>query len=145
MSRALRSSTYARPAGFTLIELMIVVTIIGVLAAIAYPGYSAYTKRAQRSAAQQLMLEIASKEESYLQDARAYTTALTGTPSLNMARTGWTCTAAACSNNFYDVAVTASGGPPPSFTVTATAKSSQATDGNLTLNNQGQKTPTSKW
>jgi type IV pilus assembly protein PilE len=48
-----------RQYGVTLIELMIVVTIIGILAAIAYPGYQQYARRANRADAQAIMLENA--------------------------------------------------------------------------------------
>ena len=48
-----------RQYGVTLIELMIVVTIIGILAAIAYPGYQQYARRANRADAQSIMLENA--------------------------------------------------------------------------------------
>src|SRR5688572_26013081 len=58
--------------GFTLIEAMIVVAVIGLLSAIAYPSYTQYVIRANRSAAQQFMLRIASRQEQYRLDARSY-------------------------------------------------------------------------
>jgi type IV pilus assembly protein PilE len=145
MSRALASSVYARMKGLTLIELMIVVAIVGILAAIAYPNYTSYTKRARRAEAQQLMLEISSKEEQYLADARAYTSNLTGASSVSISKSGWTCTTSTCSNQFYNVTVAASSGPPVAFTVTAAPIGGQATDGTLTLTNTGAKTPSDKW
>jgi prepilin-type N-terminal cleavage/methylation domain-containing protein len=62
----------ARARGFTLIEVMIVVVIVGILAAIAYPTYQNYMKRAARSAAQTLMLDLANREQQYLLDNRSF-------------------------------------------------------------------------
>ena len=52
-------------AGFTLLELMVVVVIAAVLAAIAIPSYQAYTARAYKSKAQSEMLKIAERLENY--------------------------------------------------------------------------------
>lgn len=57
--------------GVTLLELMIVVVIIGVLTAIAYPNYREFAARAKRTEARALLLEIASNQERfYLQNNR---------------------------------------------------------------------------
>jgi prepilin-type N-terminal cleavage/methylation domain-containing protein len=61
-----------RSRGFSLIELMIVLVVIGVLAAIAWPSYQDYVRRANRSAAQSFMMTIAGRQEQYLLTNRSY-------------------------------------------------------------------------
>ena len=136
-----------RQRGFTLIELMVTVAIIGILAAIAYPSYQAYIIRANRSAAQQLMLKIGSREEQYRLDAKVYTVTIGGTGGLNVVEDGWDCTSTVtqCTNGRYTVTVALDTGPPPGYTITAAAGGPQASDGNLTLNALGTKTPADKW
>lgn len=51
--------------GFTLIELMIVVIIIGILAGIAYPSYSQYVQRGYRTEGKSALLDLAAKQERY--------------------------------------------------------------------------------
>ena len=54
-----------RRAGFTLVELMIVLAIIGILASIAYPGYASYITRSRRIEAQMAMLDIMQQQERF--------------------------------------------------------------------------------
>jgi len=117
---------------------MIVIAIIGILSAIAYPSYQNYVMRAKRSAAQQFMVDISSREQQYLLDARNYTATI-GSGGLNM-------TVTTDVSPYYTFAIAVDNtAAPPTFTITATAIGSQVGDGNLTLNNLGQKTPASKW
>ncbi len=64
-------------AGVTLMELMIVVVIIGILAAIAYPNYRQYAARAKRNEAKAELLNIATLQERFYLQNNSYTTDMT--------------------------------------------------------------------
>lgn len=68
-----RSMTSTR--GFTLIELMITVAIVGILAAIAYPSYQNYVLRSHRSEGMALLSEAAARMERYYAQNGTYSTA----------------------------------------------------------------------
>jgi type IV pilus assembly protein PilE len=77
-----RHATYRKMRGVTLLELMIVVVIIGVIVAFAYPNYRDFTDRAKRNEAKAILLEIAQNQERfYLQNNRYGSLAELGYPN----------------------------------------------------------------
>ena len=62
-----------RKHGFTLIEVMIVIAIIGILSAVAIPLYTGYTNRAKRVEAEEQLMTLAAAEEDYFNTYRKYT------------------------------------------------------------------------
>jgi len=63
--------------GVTLMELMIVVVIIGILAALAYPNYREFVARAKRTEARAALLKIATNQEKYYLQNNTFTSDLT--------------------------------------------------------------------
>ena len=143
-----------RQKGFTLIELMIVVAIISILAAIVYPSYMDSTRKSRRSAAQADLMELSSMMERLFTETGCYDPgagallAGAGSNDLNCS----TGTAAAPTlpytespkeggTKFYDLTVVAGA---TSYILTATAKGDQLKDGclNMTLNQAGARTKT---
>lgn len=121
--------------GFTLVELMAVVAIIGVLAAVALPSYRDVLRRSNRSAAEQLMLQIQTRQEQYFLDARSYAANIAAGGLNITAHETFTCAAVTCTNAFYNVTLTLVAGPPPGYIATATpvAGTNQVPDGTLYL------------
>ena len=123
--------------GFTLIELMVTVAIVGMLASIAYPSYTSYIIKGNRSAAQAQMLDIANRQQQFLLANRAFASTTTLNSSGYMLPSTLT--------GKYTHAVDVGTGTVPSFTITFTATGNQTSDGNITLHSDGVKAPAAKW
>jgi type IV pilus assembly protein PilE len=102
----------AASRGFTLAELMITVAIVAILAAIAIPTYRDHVRTSRRTEAQAYLMAIASRQQQFLMDTRAYAGALT---AINIPTPANVSAA-------YDLTLVAAGGPPPTFSITATPK-----------------------
>lgn len=128
--------------GFTLMELMIVVAIVGILAMIALPSYQKYIMRSRRSTAISTLLSIQMAEEKHRANNTAYGT-------LTDVWGGVTAT----EDGFYALSI--SGNSGTGYTITATAQNGQQTDaeggvgcGALTLTVNGTattRTPADCW
>ena len=139
-------------AGFTLIELMIAVAIVGILVKLAYPAYTQSVLKSHRAEAKAALLDLASREERYFSTANLYTASA---PALNYASTA-TVTAAAPlpvmtgATSYYNLSVAVpdptAAPSTPSFIATATATGKQVGDTkcqNFTLTQAGVQGVTS--
>ena len=124
--------------GFTLIEVLITVAIIGILGAIAYPSYSTFVTKSNRAEPQKELLELANLMEQYFIDHRTYTNKLT--------LLGKSADSYDTDSGNYTISVSAS--DTTTFTINAAIKtgSSQASDStcsSMSVNNTGKKKATS--
>jgi type IV pilus assembly protein PilE len=110
------AKTFHRIAGFSLIEMLIVVVIVGIITSIAYPNYTRYITRSHRTDAESVLLQLAAQQEKYyLQNGTYGTTAQIGITTSE--------------HGYYSVAIVAgTGGLAAAYTATATATSSQGND-----------------
>lgn len=128
----MKSTSHSRPCtrGFTLIEVMIVVAILGILAAIAIPQYTEYIRNARRADAQAVLMELAQEAERHYTRLNTYT--------------GYTVSAATTSraSAFYQFTESIPSGGQ-SLLITATPTGAQTGDrcGALSINNLGVRAP----
>lgn len=122
--------------GMTLIELLIVVAIMGILAAVAYPSYTDHVVRSNRAEAQRELIRLANLQEQYFIDHRSYTA--------DMTKLGMPADPYITQSNNYSIDALVVGAK---FSLVATAKNEQAIQDSicatLTIEDTGKKTATS--
>lgn len=122
----------ARHQGFSLVELLVVLVLLGIITAIAVPQYQRYVENSRRTAATACLMEASLSVERHYAERLAYPADLTGLSCIDGAV-----------SSFYDFSVTLDQANRRQYILTATPKSSQANDrcGNLTLDQAGRKGP----
>lgn len=142
MPRSLPATARALSRGFTILEMLIVIGIVGILAAVALPAYGDYVRRGQLPEAFSGMADLRVKLEQYYQDNRQYGTS--GGNCADVATPGWatstpTLTYAGSQFFTFTCAVTAAG---QGYTLTATGSAGRATGHVYTLTHANQRATT---
>lgn len=128
-----RHSKY-KSRGFTLIEVMITVVIVGILASIAYPSYRQYVLRSNRAESKAVLMETAQFMERYFTTNNTYAGATVPSAVSPKGASG--------SGIRYNISFSA-GPAANTYTLQAVPSGSQAADtcGTLTLTQAGARTP----
>lgn len=133
-----------RELGFTMIELMIVLVVVAILAAIAYPAFTSQIQQGRRADAQQELMDMALRQEKWRANHTEYGTL----PDIGHPCPGSGAQADAC--DYYDFGL--NNRSATTYTLTATPKNSQASDKEggvpcdpLELNQSDEKTPEECW
>ena len=111
--------------GVTLIELIVVMIIVGILAAVAIPTYRNYVMRSQRADAKDALLSLATAQEKYYLQCNTYATGIAAAPDCVA---GDLQGAAASKNGWYDLAIDAADATSYTLSATAAAAGSQFQD-----------------
>jgi len=127
--------------GFSLLELMIVVAVAAIIAAVAIPNFQEQSKKGRRAAAAAALIDASSRQEQFFLDNKTYTTTIIA-GGLNMAVSAGSGTYALS----VDVPTVACQ-VDRCFRVRATPQGAQAADtcGALTIDSQRQKSPGGCW
>lgn len=138
-----------RQSGFTLIEVMIVVAIVGILAAIAYPSYQEIVRQTRRADAYSALMDIMARQERYFTDNNSYTDDLS---KLGLTVDGNKKYLAPPDGYYLVSAAYCTGTDASCIKLTAAGQKGQENDkagatkcDALTLNSQDAKTPTDCW
>jgi type IV pilus assembly protein PilE len=128
-----------RLRGFTLVELLIVVAIVGILASVAYPSYRDFTVRSNRAEAPRELVRLANLQEQLFVDRRSYTADLSDLGVGNSA-------IYETPHKHYKISSVVVGN---TFILTATAQGTQASHDTacaaITLTETGNKAPVTCW
>jgi type IV pilus assembly protein PilE len=104
--------------GVTLIELVVVMIIVGILAAVAIPSYRSYVLRSQRSDAKDALLALATAQEKFYLQCNRYADDIADAPDCAAFELQG---AATSKNGWYDLGTLADADPTLGFTASATA------------------------
>lgn len=129
---------FRKVRGVTLVELMVVIAVIGTLAAIAIPSYRRYLIRSQRSEAKISLMQLQTAEEKFYLQNNAYTNNVTAAPPTGLGLPG------SSETGKYNIAITTFPADAQSYTATASPRTGggQTDDTqcvNFTINERGTR------
>ncbi|GGK83446.1 type IV pilin protein [Amphritea balenae] len=116
--------------GFSLLELMIAVAIVGIIAGVAYPSYLSMLQDSRRADGQAALMDLAARQERFFYDQRTYAASIAGLSAPAQSPEG-----------FYNLSIVSGAGCtlPNCFVGVAAATGAQAGDLNLLIDSRGNR------